>query len=135
MREIKFRGCAIATGEWVYGYFKKNRCGDCYIEDEYGLATIVDPGSVGQMVSRGENGEEYYEGDILLDDWNEYYWVIEWDEDCHEFRRILYPENNLSEHSECLGIDEHIVGDIWSCTLEDILNLSKEDDEDEVHDD
>lgn len=64
-REIKFRGKFINTGEWIYGYFKMNKAGDCYIEDGDGLSCIVDPETVCQMVYRDEDGTEYYEGDYL----------------------------------------------------------------------
>ena len=58
MREIKFRGKNINTGEWVYGYFKKNAQGDCYIEDEQGLAVVVDPDTVGQYVCKDAMGND-----------------------------------------------------------------------------
>ena len=64
MRSIKFRGKSINTGEWVYGYFKKNRHGDCYIEND-GLATVVDLETVGQLVCIINEDEEVYEGDYL----------------------------------------------------------------------
>ena len=65
MRPIKFRGKNINTGEWVYGFFKKNAHGDCYIEDEQGLAVVVDPDTVGQIVCILDEGDEIYEGDFI----------------------------------------------------------------------
>ena len=73
MRDIKFRGKSINTGEWVYGYFKKNRHGDCYIEDEDGLATAVLPETVGQMVCKDAKGNEVYEGDIVRYEYDSIY--------------------------------------------------------------
>lgn len=67
MRVIKFRGKNITTEEWVYGYFKKNKYGDCYIENEDGLATVVDPNTVGQYVLTNFEGKEIYEGDYVQD--------------------------------------------------------------------
>ncbi len=68
MKTIEFRGKNINTGEWVYGYFKKNAQGDCYIEDENGLAITVIPETVGQFVCKDANGNDVYEGDYLWND-------------------------------------------------------------------
>ena len=65
MRDVRFRGKNINTGEWVYGYFKKNAHGDCYIEDESGVAVVVDPDTVGQFVCKDAMGNDVYEGDIV----------------------------------------------------------------------
>ena len=65
MRDIRFRGKNINTGKWVYGYFKKNTYGDCYIEDEHGLSTVVLSDTVGQYVCKDANGNDVYEGDIV----------------------------------------------------------------------
>ena len=85
MRDIKFRGKSINTGEWVYGYFKKNRHGDCYIEDEDGLATAVLPETVGQMVCVIDEGDEVYEGDYIhyqgYDDPDLF--LVRWDDEDH----------------------------------------------------
>lgn len=70
MRTIRFRGKYIHDGKWIYGYFKKNSHGDCYIENEYGLTQAVNPDTVGQLVCVNHKGSDIYEGDIVknLDD-------------------------------------------------------------------
>lgn len=114
MRDIRFRGKNINTGEWVYGFFKKNAHGDCYIEDEQGLAVVVDPDTVGQMVCILDEGDEVYEGDYLhchgcWDDPD--LCVVKWDDEDHNFALI-------SVIGDCYGdissIDEGytIVGNI-----------------------
>ena len=84
MRTIKFRGKDIHDGKWIYGYFKKTASGDCYIEDELGLATAVNPETVGQLVCVTACGDEIYEGDYIqcrtIEDELELY-LVEWEED------------------------------------------------------
>ena len=88
MRDIKFRGKSINTGAWVYGYFNKNRHGDCYIEDEDGLSTIVDSDSIGQFVCLDRDGVEVFEGDYLnySDDWEDQaLFLVVWDDADHTY--------------------------------------------------
>lgn len=78
LREYKFRGEPIHGEGFVYGYFKKNRYGDCYIEYDY-RSTVVKPESVVPLVGHDINGEEVYEGDWLYDEYNEDYYKVKWD--------------------------------------------------------
>ena len=74
MREIKFRGKSIESGEWVYGDLRTT--GDeitinyLIIASESGLhinmSIPVDPDTVGQFIGlHGKSGEDIYEGDIV----------------------------------------------------------------------
>ncbi len=72
MREIKFRGKDLETGEWRYGDLEIGRKTKIvrihtYHEDgEYCQQYIVDENTVGQFTGlRDKNGTEIYEGDII----------------------------------------------------------------------
>lgn len=66
MRQIKFRGRRIDTGEFVYGdlmHMTGGRIG--IIFDKRVAAVEVEPESVAQLIAVDINGRDVYEGDLV----------------------------------------------------------------------
>ena len=74
MRTIKFRGISERTGEFVYGYYVPTcpmSSNPGIVDDEF--VHEVKSESVAQLVGYDADGEEVYEGDVLIgehgDEW------------------------------------------------------------------
>jgi uncharacterized phage protein (TIGR01671 family) len=120
MRQIKFRGKSIETGEWIYG----NLIGTDVIvgdivewDSEYFCTEFwykVDPETVGQLTSlQDRNGKDIYEGDIVSNGQH-----IDWVVNYKNASFSVYHVDSITSDTWCLnkGMAEsrEIIGNIHS---------------------
>jgi hypothetical protein len=98
MREIKFRGLDLMTGEWVFGSYLKTEKGHYILSQDAvftdGLPSYkVDGETVGQFIGlKGSTvtdefpeGIEVYESDILYDPIANNFFIVTWDDNYANF--------------------------------------------------
>lgn len=133
MRQIKFRGKNITTGEWQYGCLVNNLWGYaphhslagqavceiivCDTCDDYAdlqdkdLNKTVDPKTVGQFTGlTDKNGKEIYEGDLVRDQHTVF--EIIWRKGGFYFKRISGCYQSPYFGDNCSRME--IIGNIYS---------------------
>lgn len=136
MREYKFRGISVKTGEFVYGLLLKNGFHRAYITG-FGayegtaypfqrmneLVEEAIPETIGQFTGlKDKNGKEIYEGDIL--DNRKYKSVVEF-YGCGFSAKIYFGGKSTRQHFDLRGeaLTSKIVGDIHNNP--DLLEVSE----------
>lgn len=121
MRRIKFRGKDLFRGKWVYGYYKRNRYGDNYIEETNGLTTMVSESTVGELVYVIGKDKEVYEGDYVAIRSESGkvigIYLIEYDEETQQFDSI--PQGASPRYWD-IGFPK-AVGNKFDNNIEDLL--------------
>lgn len=116
MREIKFRGKRIDTGEWVHGYYLFNpffnRAEIFSLDNERSYVYEVDPATVGQYTGlKDKNGVEIFEGDIVRKS-NTTYIVEYWAGQLLVGWCLINILSGDTEYMACkLGFE--VVGNVW----------------------
>jgi len=131
MRDIRFRGKRLDTGEWVKGYYSKGPSGTVYITPyRVGNPIKVDPETVGQWTGLKDcEGYKIYEGDIvrITGNYKPGLYIVFWDE-----HRVAWWGKNVKRDRRDLQYDDdfyQLLGDCFQMTSREVVGNIYDDPE------